>query len=67
MPCSPIRVSRPHGRSWTKPAWAISIASAISSSVASARPSVRFSRALIENSVGSSNAVATRERSSTRE
>ena len=27
MPCSPIRVSRPHGRSWTKPAWAISRAS----------------------------------------
>ena len=34
----------------------------ISSSVASARPSVRFSRALIENSVGSSNAVATSAR-----
>ena len=41
------------------PAWAMSSASWISSSVASARPSVRFSRALIENSVGSSNAVAT--------
>ena len=34
----------------------------MSASVASARPRVRFSRALIENSVGSSKAVATRER-----
>ncbi len=36
MPCSPIRVSSPHGRSCTNPAWATSTASRISSSVASA-------------------------------
>ena len=35
MPCSPIRVSRPHGRSCTNCACATSSASAISSSVAS--------------------------------
>ena len=62
MPCSPIRVSSPQGRSWTKPAWLTSMADAISSSVASARPRVRFSRALMEKSVGSSKAVATRVR-----
>ena len=64
-PCSPIRVSSPQGRSWTKPAWAMSSACSISASVAGrlgSRPRVRFSRALIENSVGSSNAVATSER-----
>ena len=65
MPCSPMRVSRPQGRSWTKPAWAISRAASTSSSAASERPRVTFSRALIENSVGSSNAVATRLRRAT--
>src|SRR6478672_1306266 len=62
IPCSPTRVSRPQGRSWTKPAWLTSIAERIWSSSASARPSVRFSRALMEKSVGSSKAVATSER-----
>ena len=63
MPCSPMRVSRPYGSSCTKWAWATSIACSTSASVASGRPSVRFSRTDIENSVGSSNAVATALRS----
>ena len=66
IPCSPIRVSSPHGSSCTKPACATSSASAICSGVASGRPRVRFSRTDIENSVGSSNAVATTERSESR-
>ena len=58
-PCSPTRVSRPHGSSWTKPACATSMAARISASLASGRPSARFSRTLIENRVGSSNATPT--------
>ena len=38
-PCSPIRVSRPHGRSLTNVAWARSSAASISASDASGRPS----------------------------
>ena len=37
MPCSPIRVSRPQGRSCTKPAWATASAASIASSSASGR------------------------------
>ena len=65
-PCSPTRVVSPHGRSCTKSAWATASASAISSSVASGRPRVRFSRTLIENSVASSKATPTTERSESR-
>ena len=46
------------GRGRSRPGRSSS-ASSTSASVASARPSVRFSRALIENRVGSSKAVAT--------
>ena len=58
-----MRVSSPHGRSCTNSAWATCSASSTSASVASGRPSVRFSRTLIEKSVASSNAVATTVRS----
>ena len=58
-----MRVSRPQGSSCTKSARATSSASATCSSVAAGRPSVTFSRTLIENSVASSKAVATSVRS----
>ncbi len=58
-----MRVSRPHGRSCTKVACAISSASATSASLASGYPSVRLSRTLEENSVASSKATDTRLRS----
>ena len=64
MPCSPIRVSSPHGRSRTKPAWAAASAASIASSSASGAPKPTFSRTLAENRVGSSNAQLTRARSS---
>ena len=64
MPCSPIRVSSPQGRSATNSAWAASRAARIASSVASLTPKPTFSRTLAENSVGSSNAQPTRLRSS---
>ncbi len=67
MPCSPMRVVEPPRQVADEAGLGDSSASSISSSVASARPSVRFSRADIENRVGSSNAVATSERSSFRE
>ena len=51
--------SRPQGRSYDELGLGDVSASRISASVASGRPRVRFSRTLIENSVGSSNAVAT--------
>ena len=56
MPCSPMRVSSPQGKSATKSAWAMRSASAISSSVQSGLPMRRFSRTLAENSVDSSKA-----------
>ena len=59
MPCSPILVSRPHGSSSTKSAWAAVSAVLTASSVASGTPSATFSRTLTENSVGSSKAQAT--------
>src|SRR5260370_939583 len=59
MPCSPILVSSPHGRSLTKSAWAAASAAWTSSSEAPGTPRVTFSRPLTENSVGASNAHAT--------
>ena len=66
MPCSPIRVSRPHGRSCTKAAWAAARASSIAAWLASTAPKLTFSLTLAENRVGSSNAQPTRVRSSGR-
>ena len=63
IPCSPILVSRPHGRSCTNWACATSSASSTSWSVASALPRETFSRTLAEKSVASSKPTATWRRS----
>ena len=55
-PCSPTRVSSPHGRSHTKPACATSIARFSSWSDTMGRPITRFSCTEAEKRIGSSNA-----------
>ena len=63
MPCSPILVSRPHGRSKANLACAAVSAASTASSSASGAPNITFSLTLAENSVASSKAQPTAWRS----